>query len=211
MIAAGSFIQLLGSHLIAHLGPQQFLGRPVMQITIHLLQTHLVAHLPLVHKQGVLFLVVHLPVCLAPKLPHQFLVPRQPLLLGVQRLLLELHQAQPLVLHRLRLVVSTNINFFYPNSVLNMTLIWFFMSMLVTLSLSEVLCVNFLVWLVNISNHIWCVCNLFLITQEIVGGFFMALCSRNCCSIFSNGGFCWAHNFGRDQVQARSLWFCKID
>ncbi|KAI3505341.1 hypothetical protein L1887_27436 [Cichorium endivia] len=60
-----------GSPPTVHLGLHRFSGRPIMQITIHLLKNHLVVHLPLVHKQGVPFLVVLLLVHLVPQLLHQ--------------------------------------------------------------------------------------------------------------------------------------------
>ncbi|KAK3025168.1 hypothetical protein RJ639_043054 [Escallonia herrerae] len=104
--------QLSGSHLIALLDPNQFLGRTAMQVAILLPQNRLVAQHLLALSLGVPFLEVlqlgflvnHNHQHLWPRLPHLVLHRRR--LLGIPCLLLELSQIQLLVLHHHHLAVS---------------------------------------------------------------------------------------------------------
>jgi hypothetical protein len=109
-----SIWQLLGSHLVAHLGLHQSLDRPTMQVTILLLQSPLVVLPLLVHKLGVLYSgVLQLECLVQPHLLHLSLPPRPSVLhrhrlLEAQCLLLE-HLLLHLVVHHHHLVVCVTL------------------------------------------------------------------------------------------------------
>uniref|UniRef100_F6HUA5 Uncharacterized protein n=1 Tax=Vitis vinifera TaxID=29760 RepID=F6HUA5_VITVI len=95
----------LGSHPVAHLGLNQFLGRPIMLLPILLPLNPLVVQPLLAHRLGVPYLVALQLVCLVQPnllphcLPQQHLALLHHRLLEVQCLLLELLQLLLLVVH----------------------------------------------------------------------------------------------------------------
>lgn len=103
--------QLLGSLQVAHLGPNQFLGRQTMRPPILLLPNPSVVQALLVPRLAVLYLVAHQLVYLEHhNLLHQRSVLRRHPLLEARCLVLERHRLHLLVVLRPLLVVRPLMN-----------------------------------------------------------------------------------------------------